>query len=172
MLNSAIEVDRIEVPRDIRVLIDAIGEDAFGSQLIKFLNEVCGARHCVVFGFGSDSPHEIAALSVDGTSYAHNLTCRYLKSEAWKRDPSIALARECASGALPGLIRLNIDALQDEELRNEIYPRLSERLLVFGQLGFGPGAISVLGPDYVRHFERDAISSLRAFTPSLLSVIG
>ena len=53
--------------RDIADLVDALGSDRFGAQLLSYLNRKCGADHCAVFQLGRDALDEVASSSLDGT---------------------------------------------------------------------------------------------------------
>jgi DNA-binding CsgD family transcriptional regulator len=171
MVEVGMEIDTIHVTSDIQPLIGVIGESAFGPELMAFLDRTCGAKHCAVFSMDGETLREIAALSSDGTNRAHQSALQYLGTQAWQRDPTLPVARERATSGRTSFIRLDIAALKDEVLRHEIYAKLSERLLISGPTSFGNAAISILGADYGRSFERDAVSALRSCAPFLLSLI-
>lgn len=156
---------------DFADVISAIGTPAFGTRLLGYLHGLCGAEHCVVYGFGPEAPSALAAGSLGDEPVAVQRASRYLRDELWRRDPSMTEARARAADADPALIRLRIDGLDDIELRDVIYPRISERVVVCGRSG-----LQAIGFSAVRSVERGNFSDaeverIRSVATTLLAAM-
>jgi DNA-binding CsgD family transcriptional regulator len=143
-MSNVAKVDRLRAWHHLEALIDSIGQSHFESELLRFLNHSFGVDHCTVFGLDGAMPCEISALSLDGTDTAHRHTKLYLQTELWRRDPTMDLARQSNDLDGPMMISLDIGALQDRELREIVYPRVGERLLLCGQSLVGRIGLSIL----------------------------
>lgn len=156
----------------LQSVIDAIGEREFELELLSLLNETCGAEHCAIFGLDGLAPRELAAASLDGTNTAHVCASQYLQSQSWRRDPTMGAARQQASNDTPSLIHLNIGDLEDRELRDVIYARMSERLLLCGPSAAGRVALSILKSGSGSLFEASGVMDLERFATILLPILG
>lgn len=159
-------------PRGLHSIIDAIGDDMFARELLCFLHDICGAEHCAIFKLGEGEPIKLAAASLDGSDSAHRSTDTYLKSQAWRVDPTMAAARFTYNSIHPTLIRTDIAALESRELRETIYPLIGDRLLLCGRSAIGHIALSVLRCANSTPFGPEAVTTLEALASPLLSILG
>ncbi|WP_409019382.1 helix-turn-helix transcriptional regulator [Brevundimonas vesicularis] len=172
MNHAAVNIRPLTGPTRLQSLIDAIGEQEFENELLSLLNETCGAEHCAIFGLDGLAPRELAAASLDGTNTAHACATQYLKSQSWRRDPTMGAARQQALNDSPSLIHLNIGELEDRELRDVIYARMSERLLLCGPSAAGRVALSILKSGNGSTFESSGVMDLERFATILLPILG
>lgn len=159
-------------PRGLHSIIDAIGDDCFARELLLFLHDVCGAEHCAIFRLESGEPVELAAASLDGTDTAHRCASAYIESHLWQRDPTMTAARFTFNHVHPSLIRMDVQTLEDRELRDAIYSHMGQRLLLCGRSAVGHVALSVLRSADSNLFTDDAIASLEGLASPLLSIVG
>ncbi|MEC3911902.1 helix-turn-helix transcriptional regulator [Sphingobium sp. CR2-8] len=153
-------------------LIDSIGDDCFASQLLLFLNEICGAEYCAIFRLEGTEPVGLAAASLDGSDTARQFANSYIESELWRSDPSMTAARFTYNHVHPSLISLDVQALENQELRNFIYPHVGHRVLVCGRSTIGHIALSILRKAGGDSFGEEDISHLEALASPLLSIVG
>lgn len=170
MNRDCISISAARGPGRLGSVINAIGEQEFESELLVLLNETCGAEHCAVFGLDGTSPKGLGAVSLDGSNTAHTNASLYLKSQSWRRDPTMDAARQQVNLQHPSLIHLNIGAIEDRELREVIYARMGERLLICGQSAAGGVALSVLKAGNL--FEPGAVVELQRLASLLLPILG
>ena len=159
-------------PRGLHSIIDVIGDDCFANELLLFLNDLCGAEHCAIFRLESSQPVEMAAASLDNSDTAHNCASAYIKSRLWQRDPTMIAARFTFNHVHPSLIRMDVQKLEDRELREVIYLKMGQRLLLCGRSAVGHIALSVLKSAESTVFCEDAIANLEALASPLLSILG
>jgi DNA-binding CsgD family transcriptional regulator len=155
-----------------RPLIEAIGERGFEMQLLALLNRTCGAEHCAIFAIEGACPTELAAASLDGTDAAHVGAGVYVHGQFWKRDPTMAAARRLGGASPANLFRLDIAGLQDQELKDIVYPRIGDRLLLSGPTMAGKLALSVLKSGGGNLFGETEKTALTDVAPLLLPILG
>nr|WP_314434132.1 helix-turn-helix transcriptional regulator [uncultured Brevundimonas sp.] len=172
MSHTAVSIRPLTGPTKLQSLIDAIGEQEFELELLSLLNETCGAEHCAIFGLDGSAPRELAAASLDGTNTAHVCATQYLQTQSWRRDPTMGAARKQGLNDTPSLIHLNIGQLEDQELRDVIYARMSERLLLCGPSAAGRVALSILKSGNGSLFESSGVMDLERFATVLLPILG
>lgn len=166
-------LDRLQPePRGLHSIIDVIGDDCFGRELLLFLNDVCGADHCAVFQIEAARPVKLAAASLDGSDTADRCASAYISSGLWQRDPTMTAARFTFNHVHPSLIRMDVQSLEDPELRERIYSHMRQRLLLCGRSAVGHVALSVLHSVNGADFAEDAITNLEALASPLLSILG
>ena len=98
----------------IAELVEAIGTDEFGTCLIRYLNDVCGADHFAIFQLGSDSMSALTFNSFDRSRHVAPMVERYIGDGLWREDPvsasrgptSIPLSR--ASSVLTLMTRVTL----------------------------------------------------------------
>lgn len=172
MSHPVVNIRPLTGPTKLQSLIGAIGEREFELELLSLLNETCGAEHCAIFGLDGQAPRELAAVSLDGTNTAHVCASQYLQSQSWRRDPTMGAARLQATNDTPSLIHLNIGDLEDRELRDVIYARMGERLLLCGPSSAGRVALSILKSGNGSLFEAAGMMDLERFATVLLPILG
>jgi len=151
-------------------LIDSIGDAAFEAELLGFLNATLGAEHYALFGLDGAQPEEMAAVSLDGSDTAHKQVSVYIETELWRRDPAMEAARLGHGEDEPWLICLDIPGLKDRELREIVYPRTSERILLCGHSVVGRIGLSLTRREVTSPAETAAV--LTDMAPLLLSLLG
>lgn len=125
-------------------MVEAAGTDRFGSALLNHLQEACGADYCAVFRIGAEAPSEVATGSYDGSQTAHSRVATYLQRAYWSKDPAMVYAQTQLSGTVPMLMRMDVSHLQDPMLREAIWPRIRDRVVVAGRSRYCTFSMSVL----------------------------
>jgi len=151
-------------------LIDSIGDSAFEVELLGFLNSTVGAEHYALFGLDGAQPEEMAAVSLDGTDTAHKRVSVYIETELWRRDPVMEAARLAHGENEPQLMCLDVLGLKDRQLREIVYPRVSERILLCGHSVVGRIGLSLTRREATSPAETAAV--LTDMAPLLLSLLG
>lgn len=119
--------------RGLAKLVDAAGTVEFGTRLLKHLEDSCGADYCAVFRVRADRPSEIATGSHDGLSTAHTRVENYLLREYWVNDPAMVYAQTRLTDQAPMLMRTDVKSLNDPIVREEIWPGISDRVVIAGK---------------------------------------
>lgn len=158
---------------DLSQLIGAIGEDNFELQLVSFLHELCNAEHCSIFQLENDKPSQLASASLDGTDTARKQASIYIGRQCWRRDPTFLEAQRRIGQAVPSLLRLDVQTLDDRELRDVVYGRthIRDRLLLCGKSAGAAFGLSILRSDRFGAFSSEEIARLTDLGETLLSVI-
>jgi DNA-binding CsgD family transcriptional regulator len=170
-MSGLVTIEALKAPQRLHAVIDAIGESDFEQELLGFLNQTFGAEHCAVFGLDGARPSEMSAVSLDGTDTAHRRASLYLTTELWRRDPTMDAARDPLDSDQPKLIRLDIGALEDRELRDTIYSRMGERLLLCGRSLVGRIGLSIVRSEHQALPTRN-LPELQDLGALLLSILG
>lgn len=119
--------------RAIADVVDATGTPHFGAALLNHLHGACGADYCAVFLVGAQAPSELATGSHDGSGTAHARVESYLQRQYWSKDPAMLYAQKRLTGEAPMLMRMDVARLEDPVVREEIWPRIRDRLVIAGR---------------------------------------
>jgi DNA-binding CsgD family transcriptional regulator len=170
---SSLSPIKLGVHTDFAQLIGAIGEDDFDVRLIALLNDICGAEHYSIFKLTRDDPAQFASVSLDGTDTARKQANIYFGRQCWRRDPTFLEARSRLGQAALTLLRLDVDNLDDRELRDVVYGRshIRDRLLLSGEFAGTAFGLSILRSDRHERFSNVEIDRLRDLGEALLSII-
>lgn len=125
-------------------MVEATGTDRFGAALLNHLQEACGADYCAVFRVGPEAPSEVATGSHDGSQTAHSRVAQYLQREYWSKDPAMVYAQTQLSGQVPMLMRVDVSHLEDPVVRETIWPRIRDRVVIAGRSRYCTYSMSVL----------------------------
>ncbi|MHA3791197.1 LuxR C-terminal-related transcriptional regulator [Sphingomonas sp. YL-JM2C] len=155
-------------------VIDSLGDDRFGQELVAFLNATCGAEHCTLFRFSDQKPSEILAASRDGTDTAHRQFSLFLSNAYWREDAGIAAALTGTPDSGLGMKRTDIQALPASDHRNRLYGRthIRERILLWGTIGDSTIALSILRPEERGLASDGEFSNLSNIAATLMSLVG
>lgn len=152
-------------------LIDAIGSDSFGSVLIRYLHQLCGADHCAVFQLGNDRLNEVSATSMDPGFDSRAQVDRYVHQEWWRQDPALREAQQCPIEQPGRVFRIDFSGLAYSTLRPFIYPHVADRVLVCGRQNDTLVGLSVLRSDLHPKFAQSAVEQLATMAPCLVSLM-
>lgn len=137
-------------------VVDAIGSESFGSSLVHFLHELCGADHIACYHLASESISTLARSSFDANEPSTPFVERYV-TMGWRLDPTLALARR-TSRAQTSMIHVDIDDQGYSAIRANVYSNVRDRVVLYGHRGECDLSLSVLrtseGPFPVSAFER------------------
>jgi len=161
---------RVAAP-DLPEIIEAIGSERFGAQLLGYLHQVCGADHCAVFQLGHDSLSQVVVGSHDGTNAASLQASRYVGQQYWRKDPALREAQTRMPTREPLLIRVDIGDLADTDLRDTIYPHIRERLVVAGRRHETAYGLSILRSDVHGAFTSGDIDRVSSVADVLVSML-
>jgi DNA-binding CsgD family transcriptional regulator len=130
-------------------IIDALGRDDFGTELIGMLNVTIGAEHCSVFRLDRHTPCEVVAVSRDGTDTAHRQFSRYLSGAYWRGDPAMVETIQGVGSDDFIMVRTDTKALPVGEFRSIFYgaKHIRERILLCGGTSECAIGISILRPE-------------------------
>ncbi|MES2533877.1 MAG: LuxR C-terminal-related transcriptional regulator [Pseudomonadota bacterium] len=167
---TTLAVDHAAAP-ELPDIIEAIGSDRFGPQLLAYLHQMCGADHCAVFQFGTDSLSQVVVGSHDGTNAARQQATRYVDQQYWRKDPAMCEAQSRVRLKEPVIIRVDIDDLADTDLRENIYPHIRERLVIAGKRRESAFGLSILRSDVHGAFTDGDIHRLGSVAEVLVSLL-
>ncbi|MEC3947665.1 helix-turn-helix transcriptional regulator [Sphingobium sp. HWE2-09] len=159
---------------DISTLIRAIGEPAFGVELLGFLNKVCGAEHCAIFDWHGEAPRQRVAISHDGSSQAYRRTSQYLSTGLWQDDLAFKCTRDQVSSRTPSIQRIDIRDLPHNDLRHIIYElsHVRQRLLLCGDGNRNGPVLSILRGERRGCVSESETAALESVSVTLLSILG
>ena len=159
------------MPFGVPRMIESIGTEHFGEQLLSLLHGGSGADHCSVFEFGGERFRRLGSASLDGTDTALTQFTLYLEGRHWQRDPVIVQAKRNPRSAGPIVIRINTADLPRGELRDVIYGRtgIRERVIVCGRREHGDYGLSVLRTDRHGGFSDAEVTWLTLLADTLIS---
>jgi FixJ family two-component response regulator len=156
-----------------RSLVDALeatGTDRFGATLLRLLHETCGADYCAVFRLGPDAPSELVTGSHDGSATAHSRVSTYLQRQTWARDPAMVYAQTRLPAHQTLLMRVDLSDLRDEDLREAVWPRIRDRVVIAGRSGQAAYSVSILREGRAR-FTPGGIERIAESAQVLISVL-
>ncbi|CAN5722628.1 hypothetical protein BH10PSE18_BH10PSE18_21130 [soil metagenome] len=158
-------------PPDLPDIVAALGTDRFDRELLAYLHRVCGADHCAVFLYGQGTFSELASSSLDGTQRAHEQVSRYLRDEYWRRDPAILQARATMGSGEPMVVQVDLSGLPDAAMREALWPRIRDRVVVSARRRDVELTLSILRSDTQGAFTEAQIADLRSVAELLVSLI-
>jgi DNA-binding CsgD family transcriptional regulator len=154
-------------------IIEAMGQDSFGGEVMRLLSEVLDAEHCSLFRITKQSPFQIVAMSRDGTDTAERQCTDYVSGCFWRSDA--AMSRAMASVQHNGFTIDRVDprSIQDAEFRERIYSRahIRERILLCGSAADQAIAISILRTEAKPNFSRAQLHELGTIAESLIAIV-
>lgn len=156
---------------DLASLIGAIGEASFENKLLLFLNSVCRAEHLTLFRLGPDHPSDVVSVSLDGTDVAHRKANLYRSGKFWKLDPLMVQAQKLRQGPDVKLLHLDIGTLPSGDLRDVVYHRMRDRLLICGRNNQDALALSILMSDRQGKCSANDITSLAGMADTVLALL-
>lgn len=130
--------------RSLADILDAAGTPQFGATLLNHLSQACGADYCAVFRLGAEAPSELATGSYDGSQTAHTRVSQYMQRQYWSKDPAMIHARTQLVERQPMLMRVDVERLEDSDVRETIWPRIRDRLVIAGRSRQGAYSMSIL----------------------------
>jgi DNA-binding CsgD family transcriptional regulator len=130
--------------RTLVAALEATGTDHFGAMLLNHLQEACGADYCAVFRLGPDAPSELVTGSHDGSATAHTRVSAYLQRQTWEKDPAMVYAQTRLPANQTLLMRVNLSDFKDEALREAVWPRIRDRVVIAGRSGNAAYSVSIL----------------------------
>lgn len=151
--------------------IEATGTEHFGAKLLNYLHEACGADYYAVFRLGRQAPREFLTCGYDGTTTTHGRVSTYLQSQTWEKDPAMVLAQNRLQPKQTLLMRVDLTQFVDQDLREAIWPRIQDRLVIAGRYGMSAFSMSILreGQD---GFSPNEMSRLADSAELLISLLG
>ena len=155
----------------IAELVEAIGTDEFGTCLIRYLNDVCGADHFAIFQLGSDSMSALTFNSFDRSRHVAPMVERYIGDGLWREDPAVSVARSHLDTSFASLIRADLDDEGYSHLRPRVYPLVRDRVVVCGRRESIDFGLSVLRSQSNAQFGPGAIERLAGVSDTLLSTM-
>jgi DNA-binding CsgD family transcriptional regulator len=156
-----------------RSLVDALeatGTDRFGATLLNLLQETCDADYCAVFRLGPDAPSELVTGSHDGSATAHARVSTYLQRQTWARDPAMVYAQTRLPAHQTLLMRVDLSDIHDEDLREAVWPRIRDRVVIAGRSGRSAYSVSILREGRGR-FTPDGLGRIAESAQVLISVL-
>ncbi|MGE0097220.1 MAG: helix-turn-helix transcriptional regulator [Hydrogenophaga sp.] len=150
--------------------LEATGTDRFGATLLNLLQETCGADYCAVFQLGPDAPSELVTGSHDGSATAHARVSTYLQRQTWAKDPAMVYAQTRLPVHQTLLMRVDVSDIQDEDLREAVWPRIRDRVVIAGRSGRSAYSVSILREGRGR-FTPDGIGRIAESAQVLISVL-
>lgn len=152
-------------------LVEAIGQEHFGPQLARFLNQLCGADHMAAFRLGGDELREVVACCVEPERTARDRVESYVKQGWWKRDPAMTEAQRCLQGPGAGLIHVDFSDAGYADLRPRVYPHVRDRVLLCGRSANDAFGLSVLRSDPHSPFASEGLHRLQECAGLLVALL-
>lgn len=130
--------------RTLADALEATGTPRFGASLLNHLHQACGADYCAVFQLGTAAPSEVATGSHDGSETAHSRVGQYLERQFWEKDPAMVYARSHLDAKQPMLMRVDVSHFEDADVREALWPRIRDRVVIAGRSRHTAYSMSVL----------------------------
>lgn len=156
--------------RTLVAALEATGTDRFGAMLLNHLHEAFGADYCAVFRLGPDAPSELVTGSHDGSTTAHTRVSTYLERQTWEKDPAMVYAQTRLPADQTLLMRVDLSAIKDEDLREAIWPRIRDRVVIAGRSGDAAYSVSILRESR-GGFTSEGIEGIAESAQMLISVL-
>lgn len=154
--------------RDCARLIDAIGTDGFGRELLSVVHAVAGVDHVVAYAL--DHVGVVTAESHDGGLLARDNAVAFVDGGHWRHDPAVRAARVTDADALS---RVEPTAIVDPETRERFYARarVREKLFVSGARAGARYGLSAFRSVDAGPFTPDAVARVDVLTGTIVSCV-
>ncbi|QRR34009.1 helix-turn-helix transcriptional regulator [Hydrogenophaga sp. YM1] len=153
-------------------LVGAIGTDSLGPALAAYLHNLCGADHFAAFHIDAAELTEVAACCVEPAHTNRHIVDRYIGQGGWRLDPAMAAAQRNMEAPRPLLIQSDLAHSDYAPLRANMYPDISDRLLLCGSVGGSRFGLSVLREQAHGSFGSGAITMLADNAELLVALLG
>ncbi|ALK35267.1 helix-turn-helix transcriptional regulator [Burkholderia plantarii] len=150
--------------------IAAIGTEAFGSQLERYLISVCGIDFFACYRVTPDAVTPITSSDPTRFGSAARITL-YTRDSLWAVDPALHQATSQLRRSDFAHSRLKKADLPHGQLRAEVYPQLVDRMLVCQQGRERTYALSALRWNVSPPFEQQQIERLIEASPVIFALI-
>jgi DNA-binding CsgD family transcriptional regulator len=154
-------------------VVDAVGTERFGRELITFLNDAFGAEHCTLFRYREHVPSELISASHDGTNTARDQFSLYMRNAYWRNDPILAEMFHKSHNGLPAIHRMDVETLTDGEIRHLLYAQVNvrERMLLCSSLFGRAIGLCILRPEERGMLSNAQYAGLEDIASVLLSIV-
>lgn len=119
--------------RSLAGVLDAVGARGFPEALLGHLQSRYGVDHFAAYRLDEAAPHELAACSYDGSATARQRVDLYLRMGVWARDPAMRRVRLGVRAAGTLLARVDTARIGDPDLREALWPRIGDRVVLGGR---------------------------------------
>jgi DNA-binding CsgD family transcriptional regulator len=130
--------------RTLADALEATGTPQFGATLLNHLHDACGADYCAVFQLGGNAPSELVTGSHDGSETAHTRVGQYLQRQYWEKDPAMVHAQTQLPQNQTLLMRVDVNDFEDADVRETIWPRIRDRVVIAGRSRHAAYSMSIL----------------------------
>ena len=162
-------------PTKLARLVNTIGDEDFGSQLLAYFFELCGADYCTVFTLSPDAARSVttASLSLDAAGLAQQQIALYIQDQRWQRDPMIAQARKQLDLQPVSLVHTVVSDLPAVDYRDVLYNRANvcDRVLLCARSATGLIGLSLLRASSSGTYSTDDIVHVQDSCPLLMAII-
>lgn len=155
---------------DVSTVIDAVGRASFFSDLLRFLNQVCGAEHCAIYRLTQDELSEVGGGSLDGSQTAQERITHYLSRQYWRRDPGMSELHRSSREAGQSIIRADLGQLSSD-CRSQIFPHIRDRVMICGHRCQFSYCLSLLRSDRSGPFTGGDLERLGRVEDAIVSAI-
>lgn len=161
-------------PTGLDGLVSTIGEEKFGSQLLTFFNDICGAEYCMLYHLNADAAQEVTTAGLNGTDIGNQKVQLYFQNQRWKRDPMIAQARKQLDVQQTSIVQTPIKELPFYDFRDVLYGRTNvcDRMILSGRSEQGIIALVLLRTSDSGAFTNIDIDHVQSTCSILMSVAG
>lgn len=154
--------------RSLVDMVESAGTESFSTKLLNHLNDFCAADYCAVFRVGHAAPAQILSHSFDGSHAARSRVRHYLERSYWSKDPAMAYAQSHLTGTV--LMHMDVESLGEPQMREAIWPRIRDRLVLAGRSNSHTYTLSILR-DAQNGFSTQEIQRLGASAELLISIL-
>ncbi|MDO8279873.1 MAG: helix-turn-helix transcriptional regulator [Burkholderiaceae bacterium] len=156
---------------DWRSAIDNLGTDGFSAAMVGALNAFADIEHCSAFLLDTDAVKLVASGSIHGPDAAPAMGRLYIAGEYWRHDPTIAWAKDASGKGLGIGLHISPEELPDAQMREILYPEISDRVFLCGLRDGQWYGLSVLRSHARGSFEPRTLQRISAVADPLLSLI-
>ena len=150
--------------------IAAIGTDAFGSQLERYLMSVCGLDFFACYRVSNNAVTPITSSDPARFGSAARITL-YTRDSLWTADPALHCATMQLRRSDFAHSRMKKTDLPQGQLLADVYPQLVDRMLLCHQGNAGTYALSALRWSVSYPFQQQQIERLIATSPIVFALI-
>jgi DNA-binding CsgD family transcriptional regulator len=169
-VHEARSIDHPSLPA-LPDLVEAIGSDRFGSTVVSFLHELCGADHFAAFRMGNGVLQQVTVGSLDPNHSARHFVDSYIGQEWWRRDPAMSEAEQSLSSDASNIIHVDMGDRHYADMRPVIFPTVRDRLLVCARRHDVAFGMSVIRTDPNPQFDAGSVEQLAGASDVLMAML-
>lgn len=153
-------------------VVDRIGNETFDPAFMCYMTSLCSAEHFAIYAISDDRCTVIGSGGPNSGHRAKNQSCLYSSKNFWRFDPGLSPVWTSAPDCRPFMARMEIDEIDNEQMREQIYrPHgVRERVVLSARHSAQTVVISLINTFKHGAFKTDDLAALERTADNIVAM--